>query len=389
MKRILFVSPDEDPFALSYGGSQRTNMLLQACAACGQVDVICFRDISSDHTMGDNVQIIYGKSVERPEKKETPWVKLLGLCSAGRMSDRRRVDTRLESIIDSFISQKSYDWIVTRYMNQALSMGLMKYADKLVVDIDDNPVDKAKDSVKTARTMRERVYMLLYVQAMKKAVRSFVDKTAVTFFSNPNQALYYHTRFLPNVPFNRSNFQDMDFERIHKGRLLFVGFMAYYPNYLGMDHFLTHVFPYLNKDKGWEIHICGLKLEESYQKKWSAIEGVRYLGFVKDLSKEYSEAEIVVVPIYHGSGSCIKVLEAMQMHRMVITTPKGIRGHDGILKSGEDYLLAKDDSEFVSLLNESTGNTRLQATITEHAAKVVENRYSKSAVLDIMRDALS
>ena len=388
MKRVLFVSPDEDPFALSYGGSQRTNMLLQVCATCGEVDIICFRNLSSDHTMGSNVRIIYGQSIEKPEKKTNLLEKILDLFSAGRISDRRNVDTRLESIIDSFVSQKQYDWIVTRYMNQALSMGLMKYADRLVVDIDDNPVDKAKDSVKKAETLREKIHMQLYVLAMKKAVRSFVDKVAVTFFSNPNQARYYHTRFLPNVPFNKPNVHDIAFKNIQKGRLLFVGYMAYYPNYLGMDHFLTHIYPYLNKNLDWEIHICGLDLDDSYRKKWSAIKGVRYLGFVEDLSKEYSESEIVVVPIYHGSGSCIKVLEAMQMNRLVITTPKGIRGHDGILTSGKDFLLAKDDKDFISLLNESIGNVQLQAMVAEHAATIVESRYSKSAVLDVVKDAL-
>ena len=388
MKHILFVSPYEDPFALSYGGSQRTNMLLQACAACGEVDVICFRDLSSDGNMGSNVRIVYGQSLERSEEKLSPWRKLLDLFSAWKINDRKKVDTVQESIIDSFVSQKQYDWIVTRYMNQALTMGLMKYADRLVVDIDDNPVDKAKDNVKTAGTLREKVYMQLYSVAIQKAVRSFVDKVAVTFFSNPHQALYYHTRFLPNVPFHKTNIQDTAFDNIQKGRLLFVGYMGHYPNYLGMDHFLTHIFPYLDKKENWEIHICGLDLDESYRKKWSAIEGVRCLGFVEDLSKEYSEAEIVVVPIYHGAGSCIKVMEAMQRRRLVVTTPKGIRGHIGILTSGTDFLLANNDSEYISLLNDSIGNTQLQSSITDHAATVVETRYSKSAVMDVMKEAL-
>ena len=388
MKQILFVSPGEDPFALSYGGSQRTNLLLQACAECGTVDVICFQDISLQHSMGSNVRIIYGQSSETLKKRKSPLRKLVDLFHAARLRGSRNVDTGKESIIDSFVHQKQYDWIVTRYMNQALSMGLLKYADRLVVDIDDSPVDKAKDSAKTAKALRDKVYMQLSVLAMRKAVRLFVDRVAVTFFSNPQQALYYQTRFLPNIPFYRSNSGNIALEKGHKGRLLFVGDMVHYPNYLGMDHFLTHIYPHLNKDTDWEIHICGRRLDESYRKKWCAMDGVRYLGFVEDLSREYSEAEIVVIPIYHGSGTCIKVLEAMQMNRPVITTPTGIRGYDGILTSGEDYLLAKDDGEFISLLNETSGNVRLQATITEHASAIVENRYSKSAVFDAVKNAL-
>ena len=390
MKKILFVSLNDDPFSLAYGGSQRTNLLLQACAACGTVDVICFQDLSSEHDMGDNVRIIYGQSLERLRKKGFQLFlnNIHNNLFSWRIDDKNKVDSGKESIIDSFVQQKPYDWIVTRYMNHALSMGLIKYADRLVVDIDDSPVDKAMDRVKTASTLPSKVIKWLYVQGVRKAVRSFTAKVAVTFFSNPLHALKYNTRFLPNIPFHNANIQDISFERISRGRLLFVGLMSYYPNYLGMDHFLTHIYPYLDSTINWEIHICGRDLDESYQKKWSTIKGVRYLGFVEDLSKEYSESEIVIVPIYHGSGTCIKVLEAMQMHRMVITTPKGARGYDGILASGEDYLLANNDKEYISLLNKSINNIPLQTAVTEHASKIIENRYNRSAVINTVKNAL-
>ena len=191
MKKILFVSPNEDPFSLAYGGSQRTNLLLQACAACGTVDVICFQDLSSEHDMGDNVRIIYGQSLERLRKKGFQLFlnNIHNNLFSWRIDDKNKVDSGKESIIDSFVQQKPYDWIVTRYMNHALSMGLIKYADRLVVDIDDSPVDKAMDRVKTASTLPSKVIKWLYVQGVRKAVRSFTAKVAVTFFFKSTSCL--------------------------------------------------------------------------------------------------------------------------------------------------------------------------------------------------------
>ena len=387
-QHILFISPTQDPFDLSYGGSQRSNLLLQACAACGRVDVICFKDVPSlPDGLGSNIRVVYGQPVDSTKRGGNRWSKFLDLFSAGRI-DKYPVHSGKESVIDSFVHREHYDWIVTRYMHEALSMGLLKYADRLVVDIDDSPVDKAKDLAKLVKSGRNKLYHWFYVYATRKALRSFVDKVAVSFFSNRQQAIQYNARLLPNIPFCSIREQDISHDRIHRGRLLFVGLMSYYPNYMGVDRFLTRVYPFLKKKRNLEFHICGKGLEEHYKEKWSSIEGVKVCGFVEDLVQEYAEAELVIIPIYHGGGTCIKVLEAIQMHRLFITTPVGIRGYHDDLTENEDYLLAKDDGSFASLIDAALGDASLQARITEHAAEAVEKSFSKSAVFQAVRVAL-
>ena len=332
------------------------------------------------------IQIIYAKSHKRQTVDENHRDKFRNLISFWKKGVFP-LDPGKESVIDSFVRQKRYDWIVTRYMEDAMAYGLPKYADRLVVDIDDSPVDKVLDSVKRARTKRKKVYLWFYAQATRKALRSFIGHVAVTFFSNRQQALDYHTGYLPNIPFGTVDAREVSSDKIHRGRLLFVGLLAYYPNVLGIDRFLTRVYPFL-KRKDLEVHICGIGLDERMKAKWSAIEGVKIPGFVEDLVPEYAGAEIVVIPIYHGAGTCIKVLEAMQMRRLVVTTPKGARGYDGFLSPDEDYLLAEDDKCFVDLLDKALDNVDLQERMTAHAAAVVDKCFNKSVVFEIVRNAL-
>lgn len=389
-KQILYVSPGPDPFNLAFGGSQRSNLLLQACSRCGQVDVICFRELDASliQSLSENdIQIVYAKSHKRQTVDENHKEKFRNLISLWKNSGVFPLDPGKESVIDSFIRQKHYDWIVTRYMEEAMAYGLPKYANRLVVDIDDSPVDKVMISMKRARTKRMKAYLWFYAQVMRKALRSFIENVAVTFFSNSQQALDYHTGYLPNIPFGTVDAQEVSSDKIHRGRLLFVGLLAYYPNVIGIDRFLTHVYPCL-KRKDLEIHICGIGLDERIKEKWSAIDGVKILGFVEDMVPEYAGAEIVVIPIYHGAGTCIKVLEAMQMRRLVVTTPQGVRGYDGFLSPNEDYLLAEDDKSFVDLLDDALGNVQLQERMTAHAATVVDRCFNKSVVFDIVKNAL-
>ena len=58
--------------------------------------------------------------------------------------------------------------------------------------------------------------------------------------------------------------------------------------------------------------------------------GVVIEGFVPDLADVYATAELVVAPIFSGSGTKVKVLEALSHGLPVVTTPEGIAGLDGM-----------------------------------------------------------
>src|SRR4029077_16453319 len=57
-------------------------------------------------------------------------------------------------------------------------------------------------------------------------------------------------------------------------------------------------------------------------------EGVRLTGAVPDVTPWYAGADVVVVPLRHGSGTRIKVLEAFAHARPVVATPVAVAGLD-------------------------------------------------------------
>ena len=109
------------------------------------------------------------------------------------------------------------------------------------------------------------------------------------------------------------------------------------------------------------------------------------MGFVDDISREYAEAECVVIPLYTGAGTCIKVLEAMQMNRPLVTTPVGIRGYGQFFRHTEDLFVAYDDNEFanqiVTLLNNKNARNRL----SESAIKKYSQIFTKEHFFDIVK----
>jgi len=118
--------------------------------------------------------------------------------------------------------------------------------------------------------------------------------------------------------------------------------------------------------------------------------GVEVAGFVNNLRDEYARATIVVVPLTTGSGTKLKVLEAMAMGRAIVTTRVGAEGicaRDGvemeIASSSEDFA-----HRIVKLLADPQRCERMAMAARALAEKMydwsVVNRQMLSAVQSVM-----
>ena len=77
--------------------------------------------------------------------------------------------------------------------------------------------------------------------------------------------------------------------------------------------------------------------------------GVAYLGRVPDVSGCYERSFAAIVPLTSGSGTRLKVLEALALGRPVVATAKAVEGLG--LVSGVHYLRADTPAEYLSQLS--------------------------------------
>ena len=88
-------------------------------------------------------------------------------------------------------------------------------------------------------------------------------------------------------------------------------------------------------------------------------------GYVEDLREAYGRCRVVVAPIRSGSGTSIKVLEAMYSGRPCVVTRFAARGLLDAVRDGETALVADDDRAFarsvVQLLTDDTIAANLAA----------------------------
>lgn len=94
----------------------------------------------------------------------------------------------------------------------------------------------------------------------------------------------------------------------------------------------------------------------------------------------YEKASVVVVPLSHGGGVKVKVLEALGYGKLVVSTSKGIEGTDFV--SNVDLVVADDAKEMVSKVKDALMNPERLKTIREHGCKKVYEIYSWTTIVN-------
>lgn len=170
---------------------------------------------------------------------------------------------------------------------------------------------------------------------------------------------------------------------------MMVGLFHYGPNIEGLEHFLNSVWPLVHQSNpNVTLNVVGKVGDERLKEKWGEHDGVVLKGFVQDLLAEYKNSRVVIVPIYSGSGTSVKVVEAMKLNRVCVATREGVRGYDRYLYDGQDYLLAQNDTDFAQKILELVDDIYKCNEIAVSAREKIEKHYSQSRFKEIIRTSI-
>ncbi len=128
---------------------------------------------------------------------------------------------------------------------------------------------------------------------------------------------------------------------------LLVGTMGYLPNEDAAVHFCRDILPEIRAVTS--IRARALIVGGSPRERVRALASdpdVTVTGRVRDVAKYYAMAGAVVVPLRAGSGTRIKILEALAHGCPVVSSAKGAEGLE--VTHGEQLLIADSPKEFVN-----------------------------------------
>lgn len=151
-----------------------------------------------------------------------------------------------------------------------------------------------------------------------------------------------------------------------------IGAMDWIPNRDGIRWFIDEVWPKIHSAiPKFEFYFAGRKMPSEFQDMNAP--GVFCMDEVDSAADFIADKKILIVPISSSGGIRIKILEAMAVGKVVITSPEGIKGIDA--KVGDHYLLARKPEDYVKAIKWCIMNKEKAEEMGERARELVSVKY--------------
>jgi polysaccharide biosynthesis protein PslH len=170
--------------------------------------------------------------------------------------------------------------------------------------------------------------------------------------------------------------------------LLFCGSLTYAPNVDGLKWFSEAVWPLvLQAQPAAELTIVGRGGTAGAMPWLDAAPRVRLVGEVPDTRPYYASAAVAICPLRMGSGTRLKVLEAMSAGTPVVSTTIGAEGICAV--PGEHILLSDTLQEFAQGVTQLLTGAAFAERMRRNARGLVARVYDWNRIGEEMNAALA
>lgn len=152
--------------------------------------------------------------------------------------------------------------------------------------------------------------------------------------------------------------------------LIYPGAISYHANFDAVEFFARDILPHIRAERpAVELTVTGRAAPEQVA-ALPAGPGLRFTGFLDDVRPAVARAWAEVVPLRVGSGTRLKVLEALALGTPVVSTAKGIEGLD--LQPERDLLLGDTPEAFARQTLRLLASPELRAQLSAQGRLAAE-----------------
>ena len=299
----------------------------------------------------------------------------------------------IEFICD-VIAKQDYDVILCRYsVNAYPLLGLPdKYKQRVVLDIDDlmtgDLYDAMNGSKKGVSRIKAAIDKMVFNKYQMKCLKfgkilfcSEDDKLKMKKHSMANNMLV-----IPNIVPK----QEIPENYINNGYdnkyLLFVGTLSYQPNEMGILRFIQEIFEKLPEKFGHlRLMVVGKDPSVKLIQFCSQNSKIELIANPPDVLPYFEKCCAMIVPVLVGGGTRIKILEAGNCFRPVISTVLGAYGLG--LEDYKNILYYDDIAAFIEKMIWLENKENYESLVL-NLSKIVKDSYSESRFEQCLKSAI-
>ena len=180
-------------------------------------------------------------------------------------------------------------------------------------------------------------------------------------------------------------FQRVSQEQQFSDRIVFTGSMDYYPNVDAVLYFARECWPLIRlkvPTATWQI--VGRNPLPAVQ-NLAQLPGISVTGSVPDVKPYLADATVAIAPLLIGSGTRLKILEALAMGKAMVSTSLGCEGLPVV--SGKHLIVADQPELFAQAIVDLLQNTEQRMSLGRAGRELAET-YSWQHSGDVVVRAL-
>lgn len=158
-----------------------------------------------------------------------------------------------------------------------------------------------------------------------------------------------------------------------------LGAMDWLPNQQAMEWFVKEVWPLVIKAVPQAIfYMAGKSMPEGFKQFQS--KSIKVVGEVDDAAVFMLGKQIMIVPLFAGSGIRVKILEGMSLGKAIVSTTLGVQGIQAA--NGTHLLVADDVNSFAKAIIQLLTNTTEAESMGKKAQQLAFEVYDNGKVTD-------
>ncbi|NVN95753.1 MAG: glycosyltransferase [Bacteroidetes bacterium] len=380
---------NKPPFPPLEGGSLAMNAITQGLLSKGHKVKVLSISSFKNQVLLESFPEWYLKSTQFESVFIDLKIKILpaflNLFSSKSYHVQRFISKDFERKLIEILKRNTYDIIQleTLYITPYLSV-IRKYSNAKIVFRAHNVEHLIWERIaKEAKNLFKNLYLNHLALTLKKYELSVLNEYDGIAAITKNDADFFNNsgcfKPLTDISFGIDIMKyacDYDYNKID---LFYIGAMNWIPNQQGIHWFFDSVWNLIcYKIPDLKFYLAGRSMPNwLLQSKYPNIE---ILGEVEDAKAFINSKSIMVVPLFSGSGIRIKIIEAMAMGKVVITTSIGAEGIN--YTNNKDIIIANTIEDFKNAIIEIVNNMERRKMIGENARKLIEKEHTNNLLTD-------
>ena len=169
--------------------------------------------------------------------------------------------------------------------------------------------------------------------------------------------------------------------------LIFCGSLDYTPNKNGLLWFYEMIWPKLKMTvNGITLTVIGRNDHDNAYVPLKIDPQINFVGEVKDVTPYYQKNNIAIVPLLEGSGTRLKILEAMSFGLPVISTSIGAEGIDYI--ENKHIIIANDEALFQQAIIDNVKKPTILKNLASESLLLINEKYNWQSIVRKMKQNL-